>query len=40
MYDSSCMKELKKGKGGDEKQGNPGATASFNDQGVSIKVNM
>jgi hypothetical protein len=34
------MKELKKGKKKDEKQGNPEVDASLNNQGVSIKVNM
>jgi hypothetical protein len=34
------MKELKKGKRRDEKQGNPKADASLNNQGVNIKVNM
>jgi hypothetical protein len=40
---AACMKEPKKGKGGEEKQttlGNPKVNASPNDQGVSIKVNM
>jgi hypothetical protein len=40
MYDFSCMKKSKKGKGGDEKQRNLRAHASLNDQGVNIKVNM
>jgi len=34
------MKESKKGKGGEEKQGNPKANASLDGQGVNIKVNM
>jgi hypothetical protein len=34
------MKESKKGKGGDEKQGNLGVDARLNNQGVNIKVNM
>jgi hypothetical protein len=37
MYDSSCMKESKKGKGGDEKQRNLGANVRLNDQGVTLR---